>query len=210
MKSSGSSSYLLYSFFVDFIMLFTFLWFCPVFVHLTRCCPHSCLFSHSTTFPLEIFLSITALFGWFSCIIAIPNLLPEKCATCLSSEMFHSTVKTTHPQIHHLLTILFFPFVAETLCMWGLAACFSKANKQARLVERKVCLILDAGNWEWERVADICPKANCPPPWQVGGGNFYRQSRRCTCRNSIVISDSPLLMGHQWSYKHHLDFFRYN
>ena len=29
---------------------------------------------------------------------------------------------------------------------WGLAACCSKANKQARLVERKVCFISDARN----------------------------------------------------------------
>ena len=41
--------------------------------------------------------------------------------------------------------------------MHGGADCHSKANKQARLVERKVlyfrCQQL------WERVADICPKA---------------------------------------------------
>ena len=29
----------------------------------------------------------------------------------------------------------------------GPAACLSKANKQARLVERKVCFISDASNW---------------------------------------------------------------
>ena len=29
----------------------------------------------------------------------------------------------------------------------GLAACHSKANKEPVLVERKVCFILDAGNW---------------------------------------------------------------
>ena len=29
---------------------------------------------------------------------------------------------------------------------WGLAAHFSKANKEARLAERKVCFILDASN----------------------------------------------------------------
>ena len=31
----------------------------------------------------------------------------------------------------------------------GLAACRSKAIKEARLVERKVYFILDAGNWGW-------------------------------------------------------------
>ena len=30
--------------------------------------------------------------------------------------------------------------------MWSLAACWSKANKHARLVERKVCFITDASN----------------------------------------------------------------
>ena len=30
---------------------------------------------------------------------------------------------------------------------WGLATHCSKANKQTRLVERKVCFISDAGNW---------------------------------------------------------------
>ena len=29
---------------------------------------------------------------------------------------------------------------------WGEAACRSKANKEDRLVERKVCFILDASN----------------------------------------------------------------
>ena len=37
--------------------------------------------------------------------------------------------------------------------MAGPAACHSKVNKQARLVERKLCFISDAGNWrrgEWQ------------------------------------------------------------
>ena len=41
----------------------------------------------------------------------------------------------------------------------GLAACCSKANKEAKLVERKVCFILEASNqvgWEWG--ADFCPR----------------------------------------------------
>ena len=33
------------------------------------------------------------------------------------------------------------------ICVGGLAVHHSKANKQARLVERKVCFISDAGNW---------------------------------------------------------------
>ena len=44
----------------------------------------------------------------------------------------------------------------------GPAACLSKANKQARLVERKVCFISDASNW-WGRV-DTCFKGDSPNP----------------------------------------------
>ena len=32
---------------------------------------------------------------------------------------------------------------------WGPTACCSKASKEARLIERKVCLMFDAGNLEW-------------------------------------------------------------
>ena len=34
----------------------------------------------------------------------------------------------------------------KVLCVAGPAACVSKAHKEARLVERKVCFISDAGN----------------------------------------------------------------
>ena len=44
----------------------------------------------------------------------------------------------------------------------GLAAHCSKANKQARLMEREVCFISDAGNLAGR--ADICPKANTQAP----------------------------------------------
>ena len=38
-----------------------------------------------------------------------------------------------------------------------------KANRQVKLVERKVCFILDAGNCRGG-MADICPKADSPNP----------------------------------------------
>ena len=57
--------------------------------------------------------------------------------------------------------------------VWGPAAHHSKANKEARLVERKVCFISDVGNWGW-RVADTCPKSNFAPA--PDSGSFYRQS----------------------------------
>ena len=47
--------------------------------------------------------------------------------------------------------------------VWGLAAGHSKANKQARLVESKVCFTSDAG-YLVGRMAYICPKADSPTP----------------------------------------------
>ena len=34
--------------------------------------------------------------------------------------------------------------------VWGLAACLPKANKQARLMKRKVCFISDTSHWKGE------------------------------------------------------------
>lgn len=49
----------------------------------------------------------------------------------------------------------------------GPAALHFKANNQARLVERKVCLISDSGNWA-VGVADINPKPDPPLLQPVG------------------------------------------
>ena len=76
-----------------------------------------------------------------------------------------------------------------SVCVWGLAAPCSKANKQARLVERKLCFMQrlttgGAGGWQ-----TFVQKLTLAPP-QAGGENFYRQSvgRWATCRMSTVIS----------------------
>ena len=48
-----------------------------------------------------------------------------------------------------------------------MAAGCSKAKRQARLVEGKVCFISDADNSvgsRWQRVVDICPEADSPSP----------------------------------------------
>ena len=54
--------------------------------------------------------------------------------------------------------------------MWGWgggpATHCSKANKQARVVERKVCFISDAGNCAGGWGADIWPKADTLPDKQ--------------------------------------------
>ena len=77
-------------------------------------------------------------------------------------------------------------------------------------MERKVCFILDAGNWsgEWQS-ADAYPKADSPP-LTVGGKGFHRQREGATCRNSTVSSDGHLEIGLQWSDQQHLDCIRYS
>ena len=57
---------------------------------------------------------------------------------------------------------------------WGLAACPSKAIKGARLVERKVCFLLDAGN----RFGGQTPVQRLTPHLlQPVGKSFYRQRK---------------------------------
>ena len=56
-----------------------------------------------------------------------------------------------------------------------LAAHHSKASKQARLMERKVCFISDASNWRgelWTCVQRLTPS----PPRQAVGESTYRLS----------------------------------
>ena len=56
-----------------------------------------------------------------------------------------------------------------------------KANKQARLVEKKVCFILDVGNW-WRKAA-ICTKARA----------FIDRSGGGTCRNTVQSATTVIL-----------------
>ena len=49
------------------------------------------------------------------------------------------------------------------------------------------------------------------PPPREWGESFYRQRGAVAiCRNSTVISNSHLQIGHQWSDQHHLDCFQYH
>ena len=99
--------------------------------------------------------------------------------------------------------------------MWDQAAHCSKANKQARLVERKVHFISDASNWEGAG-QETCPTANSPSTGDQWGKSLHRQKAvgveggrgKATCRNSTVISISPLHIGLQWSDQHHLGCFK--
>ena len=74
--------------------------------------------------------------------------------------------------------------------VWLLAA--QNANKQAKLVEMKVCFISSAGNSVGRGRANIHLKAG-----SAGG---------TACRNSTVICNSHLPIGHQLSDQCHLRF----
>ena len=88
-------------------------------------------------------------------------------------------MKTVHTRVVMVIFSPSFPkadmqLLLKGMCVWVPAAHCSKANKQARLVERKVWFISGAGNCGG-RVADICPKADsprftCPDKQGVGGG----------------------------------------
>ena len=89
---------------------------------------------------------------------------------------------------------------------WGLGPRHSKASKQTRLVERKVCFISDAGNWGLGETSVQRPL----PPLASGGETFHRLRPEPPCRNSVVSSDGHLQVGHVWSEQHHLHCFRDN
>ena len=57
------------------------------------------------------------------------------------------------------------------VCVWGLAAHCLKASKQVRLVEKKVCFISYAGNWQ-EQWQTSVQRPTFTPPWQAGGESF--------------------------------------
>ena len=57
------------------------------------------------------------------------------------------------------------------VCVWGLAAHCLKASKQVRLVEKKVCFISYAGNWQGQWQTSV-QRPTFTPPWQAGGESF--------------------------------------
>ena len=86
-----------------------------------------------------------------------------------------------------------------------------KANKQARLVETKLCFISDTGNCG---VGGYLSKGHTPTPTpnKQGTKSFYRQKcEAATCRDSTSSNFSNShQIGHQWSGQHHLGCFRYS
>ena len=62
------------------------------------------------------------------------------------------------------------------VCVWGLAAHCLKASKQVRLVEKKVCFISYAGNWQGQWQTSVQRPTFTPHDKQVV--RVYRQSGR--------------------------------
>ena len=85
--------------------------------------------------------------------------------------------------------------VSENYCnpKWGSSCSHSEANKESRLVERKVCFVSEAGNLGWGK-GGLLSKSQLPHPHphQSVGKSFYRRMEGPTCRNSTVNSDSHL------------------
>ena len=72
--------------------------------------------------------------------------------------------------------------LGTNICHWkefvDPAARHSEANKQARLVERKVCLISDAGNWaESQLPASLADKQGLTALIDRWGGGCYMQKQ---------------------------------
>lgn len=90
--------------------------------------------------------------------------------------------------------------VSENYCnpKWGSSCSHSEANKESRLVERKVCFC----SWGWQprgegRVESPRPEANCPTlPSPISGQELYREWRGPHAETAQSSWQSSL----NWSY----------
>ena len=101
-----------------------------------------------------------------------------------------------------------FVYVNITERVWqGPAAHHPEANKQPRLVERKVCFISNASSWGEEGGGRLSKGQLTLSPlhWQPVGIELLYTEGEVTCRNSTVSSDSHLQID-----QHHPDCFRYS
>ena len=114
------------------------------------------------------------------------------------------------PDGQSLGTLVLFLFLNVLMLQVVPATHCSKAIKEARLVERKFCFILEASNWGGERM-DLCPKATSPPltisvqdllkgsfrgVWMEGGLHAETAQLALTLTLKLVM---------RWSEQHHLD-----
>ena len=83
---------------------------------------------------------------------------------------------------------------------WGLAACHSKFTKETRLVERKVCFILNDSNHS-KGEGGIPVQRPALPTDNQWARAFLGKGRRL----HTVSSDRHLHIGHWWSDQQHLD-----
>ena len=127
-----------------------------------------------------------------------------------SLAMTPQSLISAHPPTpaHDIHKSVFSLYVTES---GDLAACHSKASKEARLVERKVyfgCQQWGSGS-EGEGGENSSPQANSAPPPTVSEQELFLR-KGDTCRNSTVISDSHLEISHRWSDQCHLGCFEHS
>ena len=89
---------------------------------------------------------------------------------------------------------------------WSPAANGSKASIEERVVYRKVCFILDAGNPQGGRTP--VQRLTLQPNNQWARA-FIDRGRKLHSETA-VSSASHLEIGHGWSDQHHLDCFKYS
>ena len=89
----------------------------------------------------------------------------------------------------------------------GPAAHCSKANKGARLVERKVCFISKAGKW-WGGQTPV--QSQLPPTDNQGARAFISGQRGLHIETAQSALTVVLKLVLWWSDHHHLDCFKYS
>ena len=100
---------------------------------------------------------------------------PGKLQSVGSQRVRHDWAANTHTHTHTHTCATWLCKIVDEGSVWGQAARHSKASKQTRLVEKKVCFISDAGNWGGRRWQTSVQRP-APQPWQTRGECFYRQS----------------------------------
>ena len=91
--------------------------------------------------------------------------------------------------------------------VWLLTA--QKSLKRPRLVGKKVCFILDAGNAVEVGKRWVMSVQQHAPLNDNQGARPFIDRAEGLCRNTVVSSDSHLEIGHRWSNQRHL-CFRYS
>ena len=112
-----------------------------------------------------------------------------------------SNCNNSHHLVHAFLSSPFIPHSTPSnlTCSDIAVARCSKGNKEANLVEKKVCFILDVS---------IVQRLTLPAYSQEARA-FIDRGRQLHAK-AAVTSDSHLEIGHWWSDQHHSDCFKYS